>query len=108
MDVDTTIVITNLLNRLVSNAECASSNASYLAKKNVCPLLLQNMQALYSEHFPPDPSTPTPATLVSRAEDAFQNIFSLLLKIAKYGALLLTRTEIGIVRSPTWFRFNNF
>lgn len=76
------MVITNLLIRLINGAESSTSNISFMAKKQLCPILIQSLQAIYSEHFS-NPTNMTP-NLAMRVDEVCLNLFTLMSKLAKH------------------------
>lgn len=78
------VVVTNFFIRLITAAENGIMNGSYLAKKGLCVILLQNLQTIVSEYLSPsnEMNTLTP-TLSVRIDETFLNIFTLLTKLSK-------------------------
>jgi hypothetical protein len=88
LDVDSTVVITTLLQRMSTNAECATSNLSMMAKRNLSPILLSTLYAIYSEYlFPSECNKLISANMSTRIDDANNSILLLLTKMSKYGKL---------------------
>ena len=79
---DSSVVITNLLMRLI-NSECSSTNISSMAKKQLCPIIIQNIQAIYSEHLA-DGGSSLSVNMAQRVDEVFLNLFTLLTKMAKH------------------------
>jgi hypothetical protein len=84
LELDTCIVITNLLIRLITASENASTNVSLMAKKNLCPILLQCIQAIYSEHFSNQNGTNLSVNVSQRIDEVFLNVFTLISKLSKF------------------------
>ncbi len=93
MEVDLALVITNLLIRLITGAENSANNIQTLAKKNLCPVLFQNLQAIYSENLS-GPNAVESLAPSNKVDEVFTNIFTLFSKMSKYGFILyLTNSE---------------
>ncbi|KAJ2996878.1 Cytosolic carboxypeptidase 1 [Globomyces sp. JEL0801] len=84
-DVDTTVVITNLIVRLVNFCEGSAANISLMAKKNLCPILLQTVYSIHQEHYNLSLSTYSiSSNMNQRIDEVYSNSFQLLAKLAKY------------------------
>ena len=86
-DAETAVVITNMLTRLVTNTDCNPGNASYMAKKNLVPILLKSLQTYHQEYYAPR-STSVSSNMQQRVDDLVVNYFTLLTKVAKHGKRL--------------------
>jgi hypothetical protein len=96
-DVDSTIVIANLLNRLILNAENSSINASNMAKRNLAPVLFAILQTINSEYsLSSETMNGLSSTLIQRLEEAQLLILSLMTKLNKYGK------EIVNIKNQKW------
>ena len=82
--------------RVITSSECSAGNISSMAKKQLCPILIQNIQAIYSEHLG-DGGTNLSVNMAQRVDEVFLNLFTLLTKIAKH------EPKMALLARYSWF-----
>nr|KAJ3421900.1 Cytosolic carboxypeptidase 4 [Polyrhizophydium stewartii] len=82
-DIDTCIVVTNLLLRLVTTSECNQTNLATMAKKNLTAVLMRCLQLYHQDYLVPSAPTISP-NLSQRLDDVLVNIMTLLVKLSKF------------------------
>ncbi|KAJ3274298.1 Cytosolic carboxypeptidase 1 [Terramyces sp. JEL0728] len=83
-DIDTSIVITNLLLRLITTCESASSNMIMMTKKNLCQILLVTIYNIHHDYLNNSSISNVSLNILQRTDEIFMNIFTILCKLSKY------------------------
>ncbi|KAJ3318264.1 Cytosolic carboxypeptidase 1 [Boothiomyces sp. JEL0866] len=84
-DIDTSIVITNLLLRLITSCESASSNMIMMTKKNLCQILLVTIYNIHHDYLNNSSIPNLSLNILQRIDEIFNNSFTILCKLSKYG-----------------------
>ncbi|KAJ3163169.1 Cytosolic carboxypeptidase 1 [Geranomyces michiganensis] len=89
-DLDITIIVTNLLLRLTMSSEQNASNTAYVARKSLSIALFKCLQNIFREHIKADGRCVVfgVANAVQRIDELLVNVYTLLVKIAKFDAKL--------------------
>ncbi|KAI8587974.1 hypothetical protein BDZ88DRAFT_508392 [Geranomyces variabilis] len=85
-DLDITIIVTNLLLRLTMGTEQNASNTAFVARKSLSIALLKCLQNIFREHIKADGRCVVfgVANAVQRVDELLANVYTLLVKIAKF------------------------
>ncbi|KAJ3255496.1 Cytosolic carboxypeptidase 1 [Boothiomyces macroporosus] len=83
-DVDTSIVITNLLLRLITSCESASSNMIMMTKKNLCQVLLVTIYNIHHDYLNNSSIPNLSLNILQKIDDIFNNTYTILCRLSKY------------------------
>lgn len=83
MDLDFIIADTNILIKLLIKNESYGTNVNFLVKKNLTVVLLKTIASLHPLFLPLAPIDNS-AVGVGKMDEAIHNIYTLLIKLAKY------------------------